>query len=92
MVEEETIPFTQAEKEVLGFDHAEIGEMIIDQWALPEVYALAARYHHTPDDLPDENASYRPVVDVVHASNSICLMLGFGLVRTVSSTICRKNR
>ncbi|MBC7322513.1 MAG: HDOD domain-containing protein [Acetomicrobium sp.] len=79
MVEEEAVPFTQAEREVLGFDHAEIGEIIIDQWALPEVYALAARYHHTPDDLPDEKASYRPVVDVVHASNSICLMLGFGL-------------
>ncbi|MDI9376870.1 MAG: HDOD domain-containing protein, partial [Acetomicrobium sp.] len=33
MVEEKSIPFTYAEREVLGFDHAEIGGMIIDQWA-----------------------------------------------------------
>jgi len=79
MVEEKTIPFTEAEREVLGFDHAEIGAMIIDQWALPEVYSLAARYHHMPEDLPEGKMNYSTIVDVVHVANAICLMLGFGL-------------
>lgn len=79
IVEEKAIPFTEAEREVLGFDHAEIGAMIIDQWALPEVYAMAAHYHHMPEDLPEEKKNYRTMVDVVHIANAMCLMLGFGL-------------
>ncbi|HPP14750.1 MAG TPA: HDOD domain-containing protein [Acetomicrobium flavidum] len=79
IVEEKAIPFTEAEKEVLGFDHAEIGAMIIDQWALPEVYAMAAHYHHMPEDLPEGKKNYRTMVDVVHIANAMCLMLGFGL-------------
>ena len=79
MVEEKSIPFTYAEREVLGFDHAEIGGMIIDQWALPEIYSIVARYHHTPEQLPEEKQSYRAIVDIVHVANVMCLILGFGL-------------
>ena len=79
MVEEKSSPFTYAEREVLGFDHAEIGGMIIDQWALPEIYSIVARYHHTPEQLPEEKQSYRAIVDIVHVANVMCLILGFGL-------------
>ena len=37
------------------------------------------RYHHTPEQLPEEKQSYRAIVDIVHVANVMCLILGFGL-------------
>jgi HD-like signal output (HDOD) protein len=79
LVEEDRVPFMEAERQVLGFDHAQVGGLIIEQWNLPEAYMYAARYHHTPEDLPEESRAFRRVVDVIHVSNALCLMLGAGL-------------
>lgn len=38
-----------AEMEVLGADHAEIGGLILERWNLPEPVVAGVRYHHTPD-------------------------------------------
>ena len=40
MVEEEQIPFTEAEFRVLGFDHAMVGEILVERWDLPKKYHL----------------------------------------------------
>jgi len=36
----------QAEREVLGFDHAEVGALLIEAWDLPRELAELARCHH----------------------------------------------
>lgn len=36
----------QAEREVLGFDHAEVGAMLIDAWSLPRELTELVRCHH----------------------------------------------
>jgi HD-like signal output (HDOD) protein len=36
------------EAEVLGYDHAEIGGMLLMKWKLPRVLEQAVRYHHAP--------------------------------------------
>ncbi|MBQ7665120.1 MAG: HDOD domain-containing protein [Synergistaceae bacterium] len=79
MVEEKHIPFTEAETQVLGFDHAAIGEILIEKWEMPEFYRVAVAYHHKPNDLPDDKKQYQPLLDVVTLANSICLMLGIGI-------------
>lgn len=79
MVEEKHIPFTQAEVNVLGFDHAEIGEIMIKKWGMPEAYRVAVAYHHKPNELPKDKLEYQPLLDVVTVANTICLMLGIGL-------------
>ncbi len=38
-----------AENEVLGFDHAEAGGVLMDKWKMPENLALSVKFHHTPD-------------------------------------------
>ncbi len=38
-----------AEIEVLGADHAEIGGLILDRWNVPAQIAQAVRFHHTPE-------------------------------------------
>ncbi|MBQ9566374.1 MAG: HDOD domain-containing protein [Synergistaceae bacterium] len=79
MVEEEQIPFTEAERQVLGFDHAAVGAILTEKWELPEAYQVAVEYHHKPNDLPEEKAQYQPILDIVSVSNCICLMLGIGM-------------
>lgn len=36
----------QAERELLGFDHAEVGALLIETWGLPRELAELARCHH----------------------------------------------
>jgi HD-like signal output (HDOD) protein len=36
----------QAEREVLGFDHAEVGALLLEAWGLPRELAGLARCHH----------------------------------------------
>ncbi|MDH3760443.1 MAG: HDOD domain-containing protein [Gammaproteobacteria bacterium] len=36
----------QAERELLGFDHAEVGALLIEAWGLPRELAELARCHH----------------------------------------------
>ena len=79
IVEEKHIPFTEAERQVLGFDHAMIGELLVEKWNMPESYTVPIAYHHRPNDLPQEKMKYQPLLDVVTVANTICLMLGIGL-------------
>ena len=79
MVEEESIPFTEAETRVLGFDHAMVGSLLVEKWGLPDGCKYSTALHHRPNDLEPEYAKYQPLLDVVSVANSMCLMLGIGI-------------
>lgn len=38
----------QVEREILGFDHSDIGSALVDAWALPEVLREVIAFHHDP--------------------------------------------
>ncbi|HTP50361.1 MAG TPA: HDOD domain-containing protein [Anaeromyxobacteraceae bacterium] len=78
--------FSDAEREVLGVDHAEVGAHVALSWHLPESVAWAARWHHRPAETP-KNVD-RALVDLVHAADALAISLGLGcdsgeLARTV---------
>ena len=52
VAEEEILDF-ELEKEMFGFDHAEVGGELLLQWRMPEALFQAVRYHHNPQDLTD---------------------------------------
>jgi putative nucleotidyltransferase with HDIG domain len=79
LVEEDNVPFCEAERQVLGFDHAQVGGLVMEQWNLPEAYTYITTYHHTPWDLPENVKEFQNVVDIVHVGNAICIMLGVGI-------------
>ena len=79
LVEEEHIPFTEAELRVLGFDHATVGSLLVERWDLPEGYHYSTLLHHNPNALEPDHSAFQPLVDVVSVANSMCLMLGVGL-------------
>ena len=80
LVEEKQIPFIEAETQVLGFDHAQVGARLVEKWGLPEAYGYAVAYHHAPDSVPPEKREkFQPIADIVHTANTMCLMLGVGI-------------
>lgn len=58
---------TEAERQVLGVDHAEIGGWMGEHWALPSAIVEVMRHHHQPEQSPDS-----PVLtSVVHLADII---------------------
>lgn len=69
------VPFNEAEQEVLGTDHAEVGAWILERWKLPAPIVRAVRFHHTPDQTEPREM----LVDLVHLADMFCMILGVGL-------------
>lgn len=61
-----------AEREVLGFDHAYAGGLAADRWRLPAAVTDAIRCHHDPADTADVLAG------VVHFGDILCRCLDIG--------------
>jgi len=60
-----------AERDLLGFDHAELGGALLAHWGLPEQLVAAARYHHRPLQAPER---FRKEALRVHVANHIAQM------------------
>lgn len=74
-VNENNISFLDAEKEILGFSHGEIGAKVGEKWNLPKDLVEAIGSHHTPE-LAIENPL---LVSIVHIADAITMMMGIGL-------------
>ncbi len=70
-------PFQEAEREVLGTDHAEIGAHILKLWSFPQEIINAVRWHHEPD-IADEQST---LLDILHAADILSMLLGTGVGR-----------
>lgn len=73
-VREEHVTFSEAEHQVLGYTHAELGGRLAEQWNLPPTITNCIRYHHAPDAAPQPS----PLIDAVHLADAVCLVLGVG--------------
>jgi len=69
------VTYAEAEREILGFDHAEAGAALLERWNLPAPLVSAVRWHHQPLE-----AGGDPTLPcLVHLADAICLTLGVGL-------------
>jgi HD-like signal output (HDOD) protein len=75
-VQTQNIPFHQAEKEIMGYNHQEVGEKILEKWNFPPVLRSIVRFYQEPENAPPE---HRLEVSIVHIANAICLMGGIGI-------------
>jgi putative nucleotidyltransferase with HDIG domain len=70
----EGVTFIDAEREMLGFDHAEVGALVVKKWNLPEALEEAVRLHHRA-----MSALVDPTLcAIVSLANSACVKLGIG--------------
>lgn len=73
-VQEKKITFLEAEKEVLGIDHAELSAVITEKWNFPKPIVTAIRYHHTPLIAVSEIDT----VYLIYLSDLIAILTGIG--------------
>jgi diguanylate cyclase (GGDEF)-like protein len=56
------------EKQLIGFNHSEVGGALLKQWGLPESIYLPVFYHHSPHNVPDE---YRLSTDILNLASKL---------------------
>ncbi|MBI5367345.1 MAG: HDOD domain-containing protein [Planctomycetes bacterium] len=64
----------QAEQNVLGFDHQEVGARLVRRWGLSRQVQEVVLHHH----LPTEAVAFRRAVALVHVANHLMVRLGIG--------------
>jgi putative nucleotidyltransferase with HDIG domain len=45
----------QAEMDLIGYNHAQVGAALMQEWRMPETLLTAIKYHHNPAEAPDIN-------------------------------------
>lgn len=71
---DQKITFVEAEKEIFGFDHAEVGAIVAKKWSFPPEVTLAIEYHHK-NPVPDPD----PIIDAIVVANLVAKTVGIGL-------------
>ena len=61
----------EAEREILGFDHAVLAEKICVKWHFPKHIALAIKFHHSSSRLKSNE-----LAQIVCASDSLAAWVG----------------
>lgn len=73
-VEKKGVAMREAEEELLGVSHSEIGGWLVHQWNLPDRLVLPITWHHRPEEAPD----HRDVTAILHFSDILIRAVGFG--------------
>jgi HD-like signal output (HDOD) protein len=68
--------FHQTEREILGFDHAEVGSRLVNKWNLSPMLEYTILHHHNPEAMSVEN----PLLSYLDLGNKVCHKLGIGFV------------
>lgn len=64
---EASVELFEAEREILGYDHAEVGANLAQEWHLPEVLVHCIAYHHELQAEPQ----FKEAVAHIHIANVI---------------------
>jgi len=75
LAHERQISFEQAEEEILGINHAELGAILLERWSIPIPIVNVVRYRLRPDDCPEPDLA----LDLVHVGDVIAKMTGIGM-------------
>ena len=65
-----SLEIQDAERDIIGFDHAEVGSELAHRWALPTNLQECIAYHHDPSEAKQN----RVEAAIVHIANSIAIL------------------
>ena len=77
-------PLCDVEREVLGFDHAQLGEFVALNWNLPDHLIACIRYHHEPLIY---DGPHREMVATVSLANFFCHAKGVSSLGVADSVV-----
>jgi len=75
LVTEKGYSFREAEKKIIGIDHAELGGIIAETWKFSSRLVEIIRYHHSPQKA--ENCEFE--TSIVYLADTLCMMMGIGV-------------
>lgn len=67
--------FREAEKKVIGIDHAELGALLARKWGFSPKMVNIIRHHHLEDESQKDNVD----VCIVYLADAVCMMMGVGV-------------
>lgn len=74
LVKTKGLTFKEAEKKVIGIDHAELGGYVAQMWEFSEKMVNLIRNHH----LNDEKAREDLDTQILYVADNVCMMMGIG--------------
>ncbi len=77
LVNEGDHSFLEAESEMLGINHAEVGARITESWNFPKDIVRTIRLHHRLEKVSDDDR----ITPIVYLANIITLSMGIGVGR-----------
>jgi len=75
LYENESLSYTEAENEILEYDHTDIMTSISEEWDFPEFIKDCIANHHHPDKIPQE---YEKAGKIVFIADKFCSAQIFG--------------
>lgn len=75
IVQNKGLTFIEAERDIIGIDHAELGAMATERWNFNPDMVNIIRNHHDPDKAPPNDLS----IPIIYLADSICMMIGIGV-------------
>ena len=72
MVKNKHLSFIEAEKEIIGIDHAELGAQVAQKWNFSPTMVKIIKNHHNPYRSSHDDIS----ASIVYLADSICMMMG----------------
>lgn len=76
----ERVRFSDIEKEIFGFGHAEVGNLFAEKWGFSENLCDSIKRHHFHDydDIAELSSDRRMLCCTIAMSDTICVRLGVG--------------
>jgi HD-like signal output (HDOD) protein len=74
----------EVERAAFGFDHCEIGRLVLQKWKIPARLALAIGSHHDPMSAAGEEGE-KPLAALLQVADRMCLHAGLGRRETNES-------
>src|SRR5690606_11908767 len=72
---ESNCPWSQAERDVLGYNYATVGGELLRQWKFPETFAVISEHNPPGANVPE---AHRPLAAHVHAAKYLACSMGPG--------------
>lgn len=61
-----------SEREKFGYDHQQVGCLLLENWGIPESISIPIRFHHDPDLAPAKHCRTALVLKVANLLSAIC--------------------
>ncbi len=61
--------YHDAEQQVLGFTHMDIGSLLVKKWGLPETFYKPMRHHHLPAELKGASPEIMQMTRILHLTS-----------------------